>query len=369
MSKANLYVKKRTTVNEIFNNDSERIELYNKIVESLITAGYFRARINSLEPFDKILGGMAWILTGCFYDIDIEFKDEMNLTEKIRVSEKVVAGLKAINCPMTLNPVQIQGLDLKPLYQTLQWLQKRLLETRDERNALNKKISVNFYNKEYIEIDKDKLKLSNDTNEMLKAKYEKLKENRKYKPKNKLTNLAPNYNDELRVFFSMLEFGVKDIAFQRQFIELLKKRKIIEDKNNKNVKSGGQTATGGMGKMQMGGETQDKLTKEEIKILNDVMNNNIEEISNQESKQKVNASIIEAIFSENMAYITSEIENFDNAKGDENIDKIKLYAKEKERLEENKRNIISQITQYNSELQNCEEEERKEKEEINQLEE
>ena len=369
MNKSNLYVKKRTTVNEIFNNDPERIELYNKIVESLITAGYFRARINSLEPFDKILGGMAWILTGCFYDIDIEFKDEMNLTEKIRVSEKVVAGLKAINCPMTLNPVQIQGLDLKPLYQTLQWLQKRLLETRDERNALNKKISVNFYNKEYKEIDKDKLKLSNDTNEMLKAKYEKLKENRKYKPKNKLTNIAPNYNDELRVFFSMLEFGVKDIAFQRQFIELLKKRKIIEDKNSKNAKSGGQGTSGGMGKMQMGGETQDKLTKEEMKILNDVMNNNIEEISNQESKQKVNASIIEAIFSENMAYISSEIENFDNAKGDENIDKIKLYAKEKERLEENKNNIISQINQYNSELQNCEEEERKEKEEINQLEE
>ena len=369
MNKSNLYVKKRTTVNEIFNNDPERIELYNKIVESLITAGYFRARINSLEPFDKILGGMAWILTGCFYDIDIEFKDEMNLTEKIRVSEKVVAGLKAINCPMTLNPVQIQGLDLKPLYQTLQWLQKRLLETRDERNALNKKISVNFYNKEYKEIDKDKLKLSNDTNEMLKAKYEKLKENRKYKPKNKLTNIAPNYNDELRVFFSMLEFGVKDIAFQRQFIELLKKRKIIEDKNSKNEKSGGQGTSGGMGKMQMGGETQDKLTKEEMKILNDVMNNNIEEISNQESKQKVNASIIEAIFSENMAYISSEIENFDNAKGDENIDKIKLYAKEKERLEQNKNNIISQINQYNTELDNCKEQEKKEKEEINKLQE
>ena len=132
---------------------------------------------------------------------------------------------------MTLNPVQIQGLDLKPLYQTLQWLQKRLLETRDERNALNKKISVNFYNKEYIEIDGDKLKLSNDTDEMLNAKYNTLKENRKYKPKTKLTNMAPNYNDELRVFFSMIEFGVKDIAFQRQFIELLKKRKIVEDKN------------------------------------------------------------------------------------------------------------------------------------------
>ena len=367
MTSPNLYVKKRTTVNEIFDNDPERIELYNKIVESLITAGYFRARINSLEPFDKILGGMAWILTGCFYDIDIEFKDEMNLTEKIRVSEKVVAGLKAINCPMTLNPVQIQGLDLKPLYQTLQWLQKRLLETRDERNALNKKISVNFYNKEYIGFDENKLKLSNDTDEMLNTKYNILKENRKYKPKNKLSAIAPNYNDELRVFFSMIEFGVKDTAFQRQFIELLKKRKIVEDKN-KNDK-GGAPASGGMGKMQAGGEKEDKLTKEEMKILNDVMNNNIEEISNQENKQKVNASIIEAIFSENMAVISAEIENFDNAKGDENIDKIKLYAKEKERLEQNKTNIVSQITQYNTELESCEIQEKKEKEEINKLQE
>jgi len=361
MSNPNLYVKKRTTVNEIFNNDPERIELYNKIVESLITAGYFRARINSLEPFDKILGGMAWILTGCFYDIDIEFKDEMNLTEKIRVSEKIVAGLKAINCPMTLNPVQIQGLDLKPLYQTLQWLQKRLLETRDERNVLNKKISVNFYDKEYTEPEEEQLKLSNDTDEMLNAKYNVLKENRKYKPKSKLSF---NYNDELRVYFGMIEFGVKDIAFQRQFIELLKKKKIVEDKN-KNAKT--PAAAGGVGKMQMGGESQDKLTKEEMKILNDVMNNNIEEISNQENKQKVNASIIEAIFSENMAYITSEIENFDNAKGDENIDKIKLYAKEKERLEQNKKNIISQINQYDSELVNYQQQEKQEKEEIQKI--
>ena len=363
MSNPNLYVKKRTTVNEIFNSDPERIELYNKIVESLITAGYFRARINSLEPFDKILGGMAWILTGCFYDIDIEFKDEMNLTEKIRVSEKIVAGLKAINCPMTLNPVQIQGLDLKPLYQTLQWLQKRLLETRDERNALNKKISVNFYDKEYTEPEESQLKLSNDTDEMLNAKYNVLKENRKYKPRSKLNF---NYNDELRVYFGMIEFGVKDIAFQRQFIELLKKKKIVEDKN-KNAKA--TPTSGGMGKMQMGGESQDKLTKEEMKIINDVMNNNIEEISNQENKQKVNASIIEAIFSENMAFISAEIENFDNAKGDENIDKIKLYAKEKERLEQNKKNIISQINQYDQELANYQQQEKQEKEEIQRLQE
>ena len=32
-----------------------------------------------------------------------------------------------------------------------------------------------------------------------------------------------------------------------------------------------------------------------------------------------------------MSYITTEIEYFDNAKGNENIDNIKLYAKEKEK--------------------------------------
>ena len=60
-------------------------------------------------------------------------------------------------------------------------------------------------------------------------------------------------------------------------------------------------------KCKQGGESQDKLTKEEMKILNDVMNNNIEEITNQENKQKVNVSIIEAIFSENMAYISVQL--------------------------------------------------------------
>jgi len=75
--------KRRLTTSEILNNDKEREVLYQKIVDLLIVAGYFRARINTLQPFDKILGGITWTLTGSFYDIDIDFKDEMNLTEKM----------------------------------------------------------------------------------------------------------------------------------------------------------------------------------------------------------------------------------------------------------------------------------------------
>ena len=290
----NPFIKKRTTLKEIFNNDKELEELYNQIVELLIQAGYFRARIQSLEPFDKILGGLAWTLTGCFYDIDIDFKDDMNLTEKIRVSEKIVAGLKSINCPFQINPIQIQGLDLKPIFQTLQWLVKRLLETRDERNEMNKKFSIN-----YIEpkIEKPKPIQKND-DIILSAVYNELKPNRQFRPKAKL---AFDYNDELRVFFGMIEFGLnKEIAFQKQLIELLKKKNLIakDTGDEKGTSKKASTITG---------NEPNKLTKEEMKTLNDLVTNNIEEIS-KTNNQKVNAGIIEAIFSENMTAIANEIE-------------------------------------------------------------
>ena len=251
MNTQHTFVKKRKTVAEIFENDPDKLELYNKIVELFIAAGYFRARIQNLEPFDKLLGGMAWTLTGCFYDIDIDFKDDMNLAEKIRVSEKITAGLKSINCPFLLNPVQITRFDLKPVYECLQWLVKKLRETRDERNQMNKKFSINSIESKLNNKNSD---IKIDNNEILNAKYSLLKQNRKYKPKNKL---AFEYNDELRVFFSMIEYGMnKDIAFQRQLIELLKKKNLITDNNEKknpNIKEKNTS------------NDSNKLTKDEMK--------------------------------------------------------------------------------------------------------
>ena len=140
----------------------------------------------------------------------------------------------------------------------------------------------------------------------------------------------------------MIEYGMnKDIAFQRQLIELLRKKNLIGDskeKKNSNLQKEKNS-------------DNNKLTKDEMKTLNDIIETNIEEIQNQE-KQKVNASIIEAIFNENMSTIAKEIENFDNAKGDEGIDKIKLYAKEKERLEKSKANISAQLNEFQNEYNN-----------------
>ena len=45
---------------------------YQQILELLLTGGYFRARINGLSPFDKILGGLAWAISASNVDVDID---------------------------------------------------------------------------------------------------------------------------------------------------------------------------------------------------------------------------------------------------------------------------------------------------------
>ena len=44
-------------------------------------------------------------------DVDIEFKDDLNLKEKIRLSEQAIIGLEKMGCPFRLAAHQIQGLD------------------------------------------------------------------------------------------------------------------------------------------------------------------------------------------------------------------------------------------------------------------
>lgn len=41
--------------------------------------------------------------------------------------------------------MQLQGLDLNTIYQVLQWLVKKLIETRDERNLKNKVTANSYY--------------------------------------------------------------------------------------------------------------------------------------------------------------------------------------------------------------------------------
>jgi hypothetical protein len=53
----------------------------------LLAAGYFRARVTNVAPFDKILGGMAWCISAANTEVNIEFSDEMTMGMKIKLAE------------------------------------------------------------------------------------------------------------------------------------------------------------------------------------------------------------------------------------------------------------------------------------------
>ena len=95
--------------------DAERAEQLQRVQDLLVAAGYFRARLN-IDPFDKILGGMTWCITGSNYDVDIEFEDDLRLGEKIRLAEKITYALQDMECPYALAPQQIQGLDYPKVF-------------------------------------------------------------------------------------------------------------------------------------------------------------------------------------------------------------------------------------------------------------
>lgn len=81
----------------------QNAESLQQICDLLIACGYFRARL-PIEPFDKILGGMCWAITGCNNEVDLDFEDDLTLGQRIRLSEKVVEAIQLMACPNKLFP-------------------------------------------------------------------------------------------------------------------------------------------------------------------------------------------------------------------------------------------------------------------------
>ncbi|KAK6485198.1 coiled-coil domain-containing protein 93-like isoform X2 [Huso huso] len=65
--------------------DEEQNVKLAEILELLVAAGYFRARIKGLSPFDKVVGGMTWCITTCNFDIDVDllFQENSTIGQKI----------------------------------------------------------------------------------------------------------------------------------------------------------------------------------------------------------------------------------------------------------------------------------------------
>ncbi len=132
-------------------SDPETLFKLKECCDLLIAGGYFRARIPTLSPFDKVVGGIVWAMTASNVgvDIDLLFEENSTIGQRIKLAENIVTSLIRMQCPHPLQSFQIQGLDYDHILPTLRWLVRRVIETRtltgDEVRAQSVAAFARFY--------------------------------------------------------------------------------------------------------------------------------------------------------------------------------------------------------------------------------
>lgn len=88
---------------------------------------------------------VLYILFWCFtftqgvnVDVDILFTENATIGEKVQLSEKIIAVMRAMNCPHPLQANQVQGSDWANVLPVVSWLITKTVENR-ERTALQLK--------------------------------------------------------------------------------------------------------------------------------------------------------------------------------------------------------------------------------------
>eukprot|EP01132_Coremiostelium_polycephalum_P002788 gene2788-3467_t len=182
--------------------DTESEQKYQEIIELLVTGGYFRARINGLSPFDKVIGGMAWSITASNVDVDADlfFQENSNIKQKIAISEELIKALNRMKCPFPLQAQQIQGLNYINLFPIIRWLIAKVIETREETGDLLRMYSESMFSKDYsspIDIEtKEHLKTSCQFVGDVESRY---KPSRKFRKAQQSTKPSPHQ--------TLLEYG------------------------------------------------------------------------------------------------------------------------------------------------------------------
>ncbi|XP_014823853.1 coiled-coil domain-containing protein 93 isoform X1 [Poecilia latipinna] len=187
--------------------DEEQTVKLAEILELLLAAGYFRARIKGLSPFDKVVGGMTWCITTCNFDIDVDllFQENSTIGQKIALTEKIVSVLPKMKCPHRLEPHQIQGLDFIHIFPVIQWLVKRAIETREEMGDYVRAYSISQFQKSHAFPEDEELLQRKD--KAVKAVLDVLevyKPERKYRRQKDAEVLL---DEESRIHFTLLEYG------------------------------------------------------------------------------------------------------------------------------------------------------------------
>ncbi|KAH3766073.1 CCDC93, coiled-coil domain [Pelomyxa schiedti] len=121
-----------------------------EILELFLSGGYFRARVNGISPFDKILGGLAWAISACNQDVDLDiFQENAPLGVKLRLGENIVRALVRMKCPHQLQTFQIKGLDYINIFPVVQWIIKKVMEARAQTGDIFRQFSESQFRKSF----------------------------------------------------------------------------------------------------------------------------------------------------------------------------------------------------------------------------
>ncbi|XP_044294164.1 coiled-coil domain-containing protein 93 isoform X1 [Varanus komodoensis] len=187
--------------------DEEQNIKLSEILELLVAAGYFRARIKGLSPFDKVVGGMTWCITTCNFDIDVDllFQENSTIGQKIALTEKIVSVLPRMKCPHRLEPHQIQGLDFIHIFPVVQWLVKRAIETREEMGDYIRSYSIAQFQKTHrLPEDDDFMQRKEKAIKTVSEICDVYKPQRKYQRQAGAEKLV---DEESKVHATLLEYG------------------------------------------------------------------------------------------------------------------------------------------------------------------
>ncbi|XP_048666388.1 coiled-coil domain-containing protein 93 isoform X2 [Marmota marmota marmota] len=210
--------------------DEEQNVKLTEILELLVAAGYFRARIKGLSPFDKVVGGMTWCITTCNFDVDVDllFQENSTIGQKIALSEKIVSVLPRMKCPHQLEPHQIQGMDFIHIFPVVQWLVKRAIETKEEMGDYIRSYSISQFQKTYsLPEDDDFIKRKDKAIRTVVELSDVYKPRRKYKRQQGAEELL---DEESRIHATLLEYGRVTDPLMRYGFSRQSKTEKAEDK-------------------------------------------------------------------------------------------------------------------------------------------
>ncbi|XP_058818611.1 coiled-coil domain-containing protein 93 isoform X2 [Topomyia yanbarensis] len=190
--------------------DDEQKHKEQEIIDILVGAGYYRAHIQGLSIFDKIVGGMTWCIEACDYDVDVDllFHENLTIGQKIALTEKIVVVLPKMKCPFQLEPHQIQGLDFINIFPVVEWLVKRSAENRSEKAERLKKLAVSqFQNHFELQSDREDKQVHSRQLHNLKTVEDRYIPKRQFKRKDKGPDDVIS-----RVRITLMEYGTRDFS-------------------------------------------------------------------------------------------------------------------------------------------------------------